>query len=610
MRICAATRLRAPRDAATHASSVAAAPQQPVSSMSKAHLPTHSTSAMTYLDQVQQARANPSLLTHDLLRHLQRQYGNRYVQRLMKTADASGSAVPSVVQDVLRSSGEPLDSATRSFMEPRFARAMDVSDAVSPLLPAALQKGAPGTPAEHEADTIAGRVTSMAEPALTQRYDFGTVRIHADEKAAESARMMNAQAYTVGNHIVFDTGEYAPDTAAGQKLLAHELAHVAQQTGGATRSGGHAAVAPQVQGKWRLDSVTPGVGGHERTDGHASTMKLAIDAGTSGVTLTKANTWQETGIIHQQEGGESQVLNWFTKHFVFKREGDDYDILQLRWDAALSGSAKSDDLFHARASSVVWGKVTERTQANPTPDDKELFEIKEGGISASTIGDLGEVEAEMPLPKGGKFTVKIPLHKVDEGRPAPFDAESHQLYAVPPTVDHVDVFMVASSSADAYIETALTGLAPWISRNWNYSSVYNSFLLDWKSVPVGGSGAATQGAAGAGATAASTNRVRVQLQAGGVHIDSVFLDESRPITIAEAQAAVDILINRQSRSINRACARAGSSMKKKIAKYAPKGASCPPSCGNIARSWCDKHPDYVKAIRLDLENNAGHNFQS
>jgi hypothetical protein len=491
MRISAATRLRAPRYAATHTSSVAAAPQQPVSSMPKAHLPTHSTSVMTHLDQVRLARANPSSLTRDLLRHLQRQYGNRYVQQLMKEADASESSVPSVVRDVLRSSGEPLDSATRSFMEPRFARAMDASDGVSPSLPAALQKGAPETPAEHEADAVADRVTSMAKPALTQRYDLGTVRIHADEKAAESARMMNAQAYTVGNHVVFDTGEYAPDTAAGQKLLAHELAHVAQQTGGTTRSGGHAAVAPQVQGKWRLDSVTPGVGGYPKTDGHAATQKLAIDAGLLGITNTIASTWQETGFIHQKEGGEAQVSNWLTKHFVFKHEGEDHDQLQLKLDAELSGSAKSDDLFHARASSVVWGTISERTQANPA-DDKDLFTIKNGGLSASKPADLADVEVEMPFPKGGKTTLKFKLHTVDEGRPAQFDDGAHQLYNVPPNVDHVDVFIVARSSADAFIQTELTGLAPWISRNWNYSSAHNSFSLDFNSVPVGDSSAATQ----------------------------------------------------------------------------------------------------------------------
>src|SRR5262249_10436234 len=61
-------------------------------------------------------------------------------------------------------------------------------------------------------------------------HDFGQVRIHADERAAESARAVNAKAYAVGNNIVFDSGEYRPRSAAGLGSLAHELAHVVQQT--------------------------------------------------------------------------------------------------------------------------------------------------------------------------------------------------------------------------------------------------------------------------------------------------------------------------------------------------------------------------------------------
>jgi hypothetical protein len=91
---------------------------------------------------------------------------------------------PPVVHDVLRSPGQPLDAATRAFMEPRFG------------------------------------------------HDFSRVRVHADARAAASARAVNAHAYTYGRDIVFDTGRYAPGSAAGQHLLAHELTHVLQQRNG------------------------------------------------------------------------------------------------------------------------------------------------------------------------------------------------------------------------------------------------------------------------------------------------------------------------------------------------------------------------------------------
>jgi hypothetical protein len=85
------------------------------------------------------------------------------------------------VAEILRSPGQPLDIGTRAFMEPRFG------------------------------------------------YDFSQVRVHTDVKATESARAVNALAYTVGRHVVFDARQYAPGTSDGRRLIAHELAHVLQQ---------------------------------------------------------------------------------------------------------------------------------------------------------------------------------------------------------------------------------------------------------------------------------------------------------------------------------------------------------------------------------------------
>lgn len=99
---------------------------------------------------------------------------------------AEPAMVPAIVHEVLRSPGQPLDPATRSEMEPRFGR------------------------------------------------DFGPVRVHTDARAAESARSVGALAYTVGRDVVFGTGQYAPGTVAGARLLAHELTHVVQQGDGHT----------------------------------------------------------------------------------------------------------------------------------------------------------------------------------------------------------------------------------------------------------------------------------------------------------------------------------------------------------------------------------------
>ena len=95
--------------------------------------------------------------------------------------DREVSGAPRIVDEVLQSRGGQLDTGTREFMERRFG------------------------------------------------YDFGSVRVHTDARAAESARAVDARAFTVGRDIVFAHGQFAPGSSSGQRLLAHELVHVIQQ---------------------------------------------------------------------------------------------------------------------------------------------------------------------------------------------------------------------------------------------------------------------------------------------------------------------------------------------------------------------------------------------
>jgi hypothetical protein len=77
---------------------------------------------------------------------------------------------------------------------------------------------------------------STHPPALSWSHvfghDFSHVRVHTDAKAAKSAQAVNAVAYAVGTHVAIRTDKHAPDTVAGRLLLAHELAHVLQQSAG------------------------------------------------------------------------------------------------------------------------------------------------------------------------------------------------------------------------------------------------------------------------------------------------------------------------------------------------------------------------------------------
>jgi len=66
------------------------------------------------------------------------------------------------------------------------------------------------------------------------QFDFSRVRIHRDDGAQETASALSARAFTLGSHVAFGKGQYAPETPAGERLLAHELTHVVQQSQSAT----------------------------------------------------------------------------------------------------------------------------------------------------------------------------------------------------------------------------------------------------------------------------------------------------------------------------------------------------------------------------------------
>ena len=103
--------------------------------------------------------------------------------RRRPTGGRAPGPVPTIVHDVLRAPGRPLDLGLRAAFEPKLGRS------------------------------------------------FADVRVHSDQEAARSAGAVNAEAYTVGRHIVFGQNRYAPDALAGRRLLVHELAHVVQQRG-------------------------------------------------------------------------------------------------------------------------------------------------------------------------------------------------------------------------------------------------------------------------------------------------------------------------------------------------------------------------------------------
>lgn len=105
--------------------------------------------------------------------------------------------------------------------------------------------GTGGGMAPASVESSVGRMQSTGAPGLdtgTRSFmesrmgqDFGGVRVHKDSAANSAAQALNARAFTVGNDIFFNRGEYQPHSRAGRELIAHELTHTVQQSGGAAR---------------------------------------------------------------------------------------------------------------------------------------------------------------------------------------------------------------------------------------------------------------------------------------------------------------------------------------------------------------------------------------
>jgi hypothetical protein len=158
------------------------------------------------------ARAIPAKLTINTPGDQHEREADRISAQAMRTSDktsfrlqrkaagpvnTTGAEAPPIVHDVLRSPGHPLDASTRAFLEPRFG------------------------------------------------HDFSNVQVHTDANAAASARSVGARAYTAGAHVVFGSGEYAPWTESGRKLLGHELAHVVQQSQAPAPAAVQRAILPE-----------------------------------------------------------------------------------------------------------------------------------------------------------------------------------------------------------------------------------------------------------------------------------------------------------------------------------------------------------------------------
>jgi hypothetical protein len=204
-------------------------------------------------------------------------------------------------------------------------------------------------------------------------HDFGRVRVHSDATAAETARAIGADAFTIGNDVAFAAGRYSPETPAGRRLLAHELVHVAQQgnapvgiarasygtagpdprgrrAGPPARSAsrapdedGSASAAPAAEAQAPDQEValvrrqTAGGGGTAPSPAQLATPSLAL---APGAHLTRGDTLTATLGFTPAAGETLSVLGWSYEtpaHGTIARPATEADF-RTRWSGAMAVS--------------------------------------------------------------------------------------------------------------------------------------------------------------------------------------------------------------------------------------------------------------------------------
>lgn len=266
----------------------------------------------------------------------------------------SDFGLPPIVHEVLRSPGQPLDTGTRAFMEPRFG------------------------------------------------HDFSQVRVHTDMRAANSAGAVNALAYTVGRNLVFSTGQYRPKSTEGLKLLAHELTHTVQQDNGSEQSISRVSGAGDASEREAVMAAQIITDGRPyRTTGisevHLARQPMGTDP-TPGLNLTSAPTYRETPHGKSSMCGPN-ATSWFvdqvnaalTNKIVITIK----TLLLLAKEKALRKGASSEKMAEAGATAAV--------QAQEINLGKEKAPVRSGKIKEQmSAGVDSEIATVMFALKDGE----------------------------------------------------------------------------------------------------------------------------------------------------------------------------------------------------------------
>jgi hypothetical protein len=221
-----------------------------------------------------------------------------------------------------------------------------------------------------------GSVRAAAEPRFV--HDFSRVRVHADEQAGASARALGAAAYTVGPHIAFGRGRYAPHSTAGRALLFHELAHVVQQDG--RSASGPLSIGPVDHAGERQASAA--------ADAAARGVRVGRLAPTPAGLVMRSPLSEKLAKLAVEP--KAKVFDLLRQHGAAKDDVDTRVVLETRFAWA------PDDLWLANQL-VTYGP-------EPLWPGNVLSERARLAQQDKWAAEPGNIEADLPFPAGTDTT--------------------------------------------------------------------------------------------------------------------------------------------------------------------------------------------------------------
>ncbi|TWJ02462.1 cell wall-associated NlpC family hydrolase [Mucilaginibacter frigoritolerans] len=315
-------------------------------------------------------------------------------------------------------------------------------------------------------------------------YDFSNVKLHTDTVAAKSAQSINALAYTTGNNIVFNSGQYSPESESGKKLMAHELTHVVQQ-------GSNIQRLIRTPYPWQ-GVVTPASGARIRSSTDSSNPSNILASVAKGATLkviANSGDWLQV---------DTTVSGLAIKGYILNTLVDDATAANMEktvgttmvWDQSFPGSGTDFESWASAPKEAPFPAIWPGTVMNCW-EAVLMSAFKSGSINWTWIHNL-YVNIPMnqwadKMSRGAKKTYSLmgPNLPVQRGDIVFFNGTSHVALA---TGSGSDVYtfwpppntsFTANGTSDKVKVYSIEALANWMTANFHSTPVVEFSAPSW-----------------------------------------------------------------------------------------------------------------------------------